>query len=98
MDLYEERARVVVALARACRALGMEVGFADDKDMPADKAAEWPVLFIELPTGQVSWHIHHRDRAAFAPWIGGFKGTWDGHTTEQKYERLHAFFGGARCP
>lgn len=37
------------------------------------------VVYIELPTGQVSWHVPVHDRP------------WDGHTTEQKYRRIEAF-------
>ena len=40
---------------------------------------EWPVAFIELPTGQVSWHLpQHLE-------------TWDGHDTKEKYRRCRGF-------
>lgn len=88
MDLYSERAAVVVALGRAAMALGHEVYFAEDPLEP-----DWPVLFIELPTGQVSWHLHPDDASVFAadfPWIEeGSNEVWDGHTTEEKYRRLN---------
>jgi hypothetical protein len=42
------------------------------------KEPDWPVLFFELPTGQASWHIQQHVNA------------WDGHTTEQKHERIRA--------
>ena len=45
---------------------------------------------MQLLTNGSRWHIHHGDREAFAADIGDFKGTWDGHTTAQKFERLHA--------
>jgi hypothetical protein len=40
---------------------------------------EWPVVYIELPTGQVSWHMpqHTTD--------------WDEHGTDAKYERIRAY-------
>lgn len=40
---------------------------------------EWPVLYIQLPTGQVSWHMPE------------FPTPWDGHTMEVKYARCRAF-------
>lgn len=43
---------------------------------------EWPVAFIELPTGQVSWHLEQH-----------FK-EWDGHSTEEKYERIKRYING----
>lgn len=45
------------------------------------------VVFINLPTGQVSWHIHDSEVHQFTHLDSGQR-TWDGHTTEQKYKRL----------
>lgn len=87
--VYEERARCVVAIARNARALGCRIGFGVDPSEP-----EWPVLFIELPTGQVSWHFSNRDRETLASDIHDETArpfVFDGHTTEQKYERLDAW-------
>lgn len=81
-SVYAERAAVVAALARCARAQGLVVGFAIDPKEP-----DWPVLFIELPTGQVSWHFSKLDRH-LASDIGEYHGQWDGHTTEEKYDRL----------
>lgn len=43
------------------------------------KEPEWPVVFFELPTGQISWHVNQ------------FEKEWDGHTTSEKYIRLQKF-------
>lgn len=43
------------------------------------KEPEWPVVFISLPTGQASWHIPQYPKE------------WDGHSTEDKYTRVHQF-------
>lgn len=85
-ELYDERARVVVALALASRALGYRIGFAVDPKEP-----DWPVLFIDLPTGQVSWHLTQAQRVDLAGDIGDYGGVWDGHSTTEKYERLRAW-------
>lgn len=63
---------VLTALATA-RSAGLAAGVRLDPTEPA-----WPVVFIELPTGQVSWHLPHHAQS------------WDGHTTEEKYDRIHA--------
>lgn len=68
-DVFVYRA---VALAKS---LGLSTGFRMDPDEPA-----WPVAFIELPTGQVSWHMSEHVRA------------WDGHDHEEKQARLERFF------
>lgn len=82
--LYTERARCAIAIARGCRRMGLRVGIAVDPKDP-----DWPVLFVDLPTGQCSWHLSPLSRRDLAgdiqddpTWI------WDGHTTEEKYRRL----------
>lgn len=88
--LYAERAQCALALARAAQALGYFVGFRHDPAMDSTEAALWPVLFIDLPTGQVSWHLSVEDRLS-ANDIGDYNGTWDRHNTAEKYRRLAAW-------
>jgi len=40
---------------------------------------EWPVVYINLPTGQVSWHMPQHPVA------------YDGHSTDEKYARVRAY-------
>jgi hypothetical protein len=74
---YEPRyALVFLALAFAAIG-GLEAGIRIDPNQP-----DWPVAYIELPTGQCSWHlpVHKREH--------------DRHTTPEKYERIRAWIGG----
>lgn len=71
---YEQRNRCVYRAIGHASECGYGVGFRIDPDEP-----EWPVAYIELPTGQVSWHLPQHDAE------------WDGHTTEQKYQRVQAW-------
>jgi|SRR5277367_2277168 len=53
---------------------------------------EWrTIICVHLPTGQAMWHIHDSERCLFTH-LDGMNVTichgWDGHTTEEKYERL----------
>lgn len=64
---------VFMALAVACD-IGYPVGVRIDPDSPL-----WPVVYIELPTGQVSWHMPQHPVS------------WDGHDTAEKYRRCRAF-------
>ena len=41
---------------------------------------EWPVVYIELPDGQISWHLPQHTRE------------WDKHNTEEKYRRCHDYY------
>lgn len=53
---------------------------------------EWPVILIDLPTGQVSWHFNaENDGDLFKLLPVGPEIIWDGHTTEEKYARLDNF-------
>lgn len=53
---------------------GLRAGFRCDPSEP-----QWPVAYIELPTGQVSWHLPQHQLA------------WDGHDTPTKYARCRAY-------
>jgi hypothetical protein len=47
------------------------------------------VVYIDHPEGQLSWHIHDSHLPFFDHVErGNGKRSWDGHTTEEKYQRL----------
>jgi hypothetical protein len=73
---YALRNGFVISAMRQAHIVGLPVGIRIDPEEP-----EWPVVFIELPTGQVSWHIPQHGIP------------WDGHTTEEKFERIRRFIG-----
>lgn len=75
--VYRERAHLLALLATHYPARVWR-----DEDEP-----QWPVLYIDLPTGQVSWHLNLSDLDLFAHVDSGHE-TWDGHTTDEKYERI----------
>lgn len=57
---------------------------------PADAGwdPEWrTIVFIDGPTGQLSWHLHDSDVPLFDGLPRG-PNSWDGHTTPEKYERV----------
>lgn len=71
---YEIRNRIIYEALAAAAQCGYPHGFRIDAADP-----EWPVAFIQLPTGQVSWHMPQ------------FPQEWDGHSTEEKYRRIVEF-------
>lgn len=79
-EVYAERNAVVLAFATLARALGWHVGKAVDASEPG-----WPVLLIDTPEGQVSWHFKADDMPSDMP---VYRGHWDGHDTPEKYDRL----------
>ena len=51
-------------------------------------SADWHgCVYIDLPTGQVSWHYHDSQEYLFSH-LSEYNSEWDGHSTEIKYERL----------
>lgn len=75
---YRERAHLVALLAAQYPA--------EFREDPEDD--EWSIVYIDLPTGQASWHIHPRDVDLFPHVKFGTAAEWDGHSTEEKYRRI----------
>lgn len=82
-EAYHERNQCVAALARL-----FPSGIART-DIPG-WLPEWHgCVYIDLPTGQVSWHYHDREAHLFAG-LPVYDKPWDGHDTPEKYRRLLA--------
>lgn len=86
-SVYRERSHLAAHLAAGYPSVLVEGADAS--------APDWPVLFVKLPTGQVSWHISPDDRDLFdhvRRTVAGMPDApaWDGHDTEEKYARLDA--------
>ena len=77
--VYRERHHLIAHLAASYPAVMVLNADPDEPD--------WPVLFITLPTGQVSWHIAPADMDLFRHVPLG-QAEWDGHDVKEKYERL----------
>jgi hypothetical protein len=82
--VYHERNRLV-ALVSALFPASLERHPEDDKEWENDW--RW-IVFIDLPTGQASWHINDKELPLFdhLPRVEGR--VWDNHSTEEKYERI----------
>ena len=71
---YDERYLLVFKAVYLALANGFDAGIRPDIN-----ELKWPVVYIELPTGQVSWHMPQH----ISP--------WDGHDTDEKYRRVDEF-------
>jgi hypothetical protein len=99
---YAERNLCVALIARMADHLSTQdpaFGAWLAKHDPADTAWErdWlNIVFVRIPTGQLSWHLHDSEVGLFdflpRAWDCTHDGftPWDGHTTEQKYDRIRA--------
>jgi hypothetical protein len=85
---YRERAHLVALLA----ALYPSTWNYGDASEPG-----WVVVYVELPTGQCSWHVGENDLSLFEHVERDDSTIWDGHTTPEKYQRIArlAAAGGA---
>jgi hypothetical protein len=70
---YDRRNELVSEAVCTALSLGLATGYSDDPKEPG-----WVVTYIELPTGQVSWHLPSY--------------IWDGHTTQEKYARCRSYY------
>ena len=103
---YRERNQVVAlaaALAFELHNLGFEPFDAwrsehvEDPNVPWDP--EWRhVVYIQIPKGalitesaQLSWHVHDSEISLFEFLPLRLTNAWDGHTTEEKYERIRRY-------
>lgn len=85
---YAERNKCVALIARMSLALGLKAGIGQHTKEDTSWEDDWRnIIFIELPTGQVSWHIHDSDVPMFL-FLSSYDAPWDGHSTELKYERV----------
>lgn len=85
---YRERAQLVALLAALYPS---HIGHSDPHE------PDWAVVIIESPAGQLSWHVAPGDMDLFAhvqPTSRIFRG-WDGHSTDEKYERVRALAAAA---
>ena len=71
---YVERTQLVYEAIELALELGYEAGIRFDPKEP-----KWPIAYIELATGQVSWRLPEH------------KTPYDGHTSEDKYSRIDDF-------
>lgn len=81
---YEERSKVVALLASL-----FPSGIA--KTAISGWHPEWHgCVYVDLPTGQASWHYHESHAHLFAH-LPPYGGVYDGHSTDEKYDRVRAY-------
>jgi hypothetical protein len=87
-NAYGERNKLVAALSKIFPAwLGLHNNGEEDPSWDP----EWlRTVLIQLPTGQVTWHIKESDLSMFPHLKQDLTKPWDGHDTPEKYRRLAA--------
>ena len=79
-EAYYDRNQAAQAMGVMALQLGFSVGIKDDP--------EWPILYIDLPQGQVSWHIPKKElKFDFPP----YSKDWDKTGTNTKRVRMQEY-------
>lgn len=73
-------------MAKLALQQGYTVGLRIDPDEP-----DWPVLMIDLPTGQIGYHLPKDEIIGEWP---EYEKEWDGHSLVEKRERIGRFIDG----
>lgn len=81
---YTERNKVVALAAELALACGLEAGLG--RDWLAEEGWQH-VIYIDLPHGQVSWHLPDEE-LFFTRRLPLYRKPYDGHHQEEKYERV----------
>jgi hypothetical protein len=87
-EVYTDRNNAVQLAAAFALLAGFRVGWRVDEQ----EGERWPVLYIDTPQGQVSWHIPATE---LAPGWPLYPDTWDGHDASAKINRIRATIGRA---
>lgn len=83
-SVYTERNKVL----SLCTAMALGLGFYAGIGLDKDGEPGWQhVVYIELPSGQVSWHVPDTEIYLFSH-LGEYVLPYDHHTTEEKYKRV----------
>ncbi len=86
---YLERNKCVALIARMALAMGCKAGLS--KTAIEGWSDDWHnCVYIDLPTGQVSWHLHDSQLSLFND-LPRYECVWDGHDTDEKYRRVAQF-------
>lgn len=93
-NAYLERNCCVALIARMALASGWRAGTA--RTAIDGWSEDWHgCVYVDLPTGQVSWHFHDSQAHLFSD-LPAYGSTWDGHDTPEKYRRVARAFPGGR--
>ena len=83
-EAYAERDKLVAALSKLFPSHAMRHEGDDWED-------DWrTIICVHLPAGTATWHVHDSERPMFGHVGYDPQCTWDGHSTQEKYERLAA--------
>ncbi len=84
---YSERDKLIAFISKLFTASLERHQPEDDPDW--DEDWKW-IVIVDLPAGQTSWHINDSELPTFDHLQRRAGRVWDGHSTEEKYDRIAA--------
>lgn len=91
-DVYAQRNALACLLAAVVNNDGWGDLYGAGLAQDTTQAPEWQTtILIDTPCGQISFHVHERERETFGrlpPYRGRFGPGWDGHTDAEKWDRV----------
>lgn len=85
-DVYHQRNMLALALAKHTLELGLEAGIGIDPDEPSP---DWRfVLYIDVPGGQLSYHLAPHEVAMFTDQLPSYSKRWDGSSKDQHHHLI----------
>lgn len=88
--VYEDRNLLACAVAEL-----LPAGLAGWTPAPDTDGDEWAIVWIETPSGQMSWHVPRELAERLVPRNDDYE--WDGHDRDEKNDRL-ADWAEQGCP
>lgn len=85
-EAYTDRNQLALAFLKTLQDKDIETGYYNDPDT----SEEWRVVYAELPQGQISYHVPTELIEEY-DFLEEKEECWDGHTTEEKRDRLEEF-------
>lgn len=96
-NAYAERNKILAAFAwtvyRKLNQNIVQIGLTKHPEDDKQWESDWRNILVIMYAGvQLAWHFHDSEMYLFKglPRMAGWR--WDGHTTEEKYERLLELF------
>jgi hypothetical protein len=87
-DAYSQRNRLVAMIARMAASVGGDWRAGVGRHVGEAWDDDWrTVVFIDLPSGQISFHFHDSEKDLLRG-LPAYPGEWDGHSDEEKWARI----------
>lgn len=86
LKVYAERDQCIALCISMAQKLGLPCGLALDEE-----GFEWPVIVLDLPVGQVSWHVTKEELMTWFPDLPKYEGKVEVLTSIERGRRVVSY-------